>query len=68
MVDFFNELYASIKESNTLLKQLRFYSLERFIVRSVANIVIPIYFKISANKIKYSIVSSKKKTVELLYH
>lgn len=48
VVDFFCLCYASIKNRNLFLQKIRFYSLLRFTVRTIANIFLPIYFKLTA--------------------
>ncbi|MGJ1436892.1 hypothetical protein [Sphingobacterium siyangense] len=45
IVKKFYKIYNSIVDRNSLLKKIRFYSLCRFIIRSIANLVLPIYFK-----------------------
>ncbi len=62
MINFFNKLYCSIKDQNTLLCKLRYYSCIRFLVRSTANVILPIYFRITkGNKNRYLNNCSKTK-------
>lgn len=61
MVDYFNNNYSSIKNKNSLLTKVRFYSLLRVIVRQTANIVLPVYFQLT--KSKYSI-PKENQTIE----
>ena len=66
MLDLLDYLYASIRDKNGLLKKWRFYSAERFIVRTVANFLLPLYFKLSIKKGKYNLDSSDKKEVRVI--
>ena len=61
MVDYFNNNYSSIKNKNSLLTKIRFYSLLRVIVRQTANIVLPVYFQLT--KGEYSI-PKENQTIE----
>ena len=47
MVDFLLYLFASIKDKSPLLKKIRFYSLERFLVMILANVMIPVWFRLT---------------------
>jgi len=47
MIDFFTRIYTSIRDKNDILKRLKFYSLQRFLVRNIANAILPSYFTIS---------------------
>jgi hypothetical protein len=55
MIDFFDLVYARIKDKNQLLKRMGYYSLLRFIVRYTANKVLPLYFLVTKNKRRYSL-------------
>ena len=46
MVDFFDKIY-SIEDKHSLLRKFRIYSAIRFFTRILANILVPIYFRIS---------------------
>lgn len=59
MVDFFTNIYSSIKNKNSFLVKIRFYSLLRVIVRHTANIILPVYFKFTKNR--YKITEDKTK-------
>lgn len=61
MVDFLDNLYALIKDKNALLKKLRFYSAERFILRTIANFLLPVYFKLTLKNRSYNLHDSDKK-------
>ena len=56
MIDFFCRLYALILDRNTFLKKIRFYSLLRVVIRVTGNIVLPVYFYMTA-KNKYFTLS-----------
>lgn len=50
MVNYFDKLYSSIPPVNSghrILDKIRFYSVLRFLVRSLANIIIPLYYTIT---------------------
>lgn len=66
MLLFFHDLYASIKDKNEVLKKLRFYSLQRFLVRNVANIVLFIYLKFYRNANKFSLLPLQEKNCKLI--
>lgn len=59
MVDFFTNIYSSIKNKNSFLTKIRFYSFHRVIVRQTANIILPVYFKFTKNR--YKITEDKTK-------
>jgi hypothetical protein len=59
MVDFFTNIYSSIKNKNSFLTKVRFYSFLRVIVRQTANIILPVYFKYTKNR--YKITEDKTK-------
>ena len=56
MTDFFSKWYATIQNRNKLFVKYRVYSLHRVFVRSLANFVLPIYYKLGqrneANSLK----------------
>lgn len=66
IVDFFNNIYALIKNKNAWLTSLKFYSLERFIIRNIANFLIPIYFKATSSNVKNCIHSNNVKKKRLI--
>ncbi len=45
MIDFFDNLYQRIQNQKPLLIKIRYYSLLRFTLRTLANIVLPVYFR-----------------------
>ena len=47
MIDFFDKLYTSIKNKNSFLDKIKFYSFLRFITRLSINIIIPFYLIIT---------------------
>lgn len=59
MVDYFDILYSSIQNCNPFLTKLKFYSLERFFVRIIANLIIPVYFSFTCKKKCYRLQSKR---------
>lgn len=49
IVDLFDKHYSGITDRKTFLTKAKFYSLERFFIRVIANLVLPLYFKITKN-------------------
>ena len=66
MVDFFDRYYSSIQNKNSLLVKLKYYSALRFVTRSFANIIIPIYFKFTNNNSTYKLNKSLKKNRQVV--
>ena len=60
MVNFFDRYYSSIQNKNSLLVKLKYYSALRFLIRFSANIIIPIYFRITQNNSAYKLHKSLK--------
>ena len=52
---FFTKCYSSIQNRNRVLIYLRVYSFLRFVVRSLANIILPIYFRLTNRNEEYSL-------------
>ena len=46
MVDSFLRSYTSIKDRNPLLKKIKFYSFQRFLISTLANIILPVWFQL----------------------
>ena len=66
MLKFFDNLYASIKDKNPLYFRLRVYSFERLIVRTMANWLLPIYFKFTSGNPKFRLAELKDKTGKII--
>lgn len=66
MVDFFYLLYINVIDRNRILKKIRFYSLLRYIIRKIANIILPIYFKITQTCDNNKLSSQKKKNNRII--
>ena len=66
MIDFFHNLYSNIVNENKALTQIRFYSLQRYLVRQIANIALPIYFKLTANNPDYKLAENTKQGKRLV--
>lgn len=47
MNDFLILKYSKIKDNSIFLKKIRYYALLRFLIRLIANIILPIWFNIS---------------------
>jgi hypothetical protein len=60
MIIFFDKLYSSIPIKQNCLDKVRFYSALRFFVRTTANIVLPLYFRLTAHNSEYSLRPTKK--------
>lgn len=61
MIDFFSRLYAGIKDKNSFLVKIRFYSLERVLVRTTCNLLLPLYLIITRNNNQYRLSKCNKK-------
>src|SRR5699024_2660656 len=66
MINFFIELYGSIRNKNAFLTSIRFYSVERILVRVVANIILPIYLGLTANREEYQLTPSTDKDKRII--
>lgn len=60
MVDFFDKLYSSIISKNVFFDKIRFYSLLRFLTREIANMILPLYFRLTANNSRYALNNTEK--------
>jgi hypothetical protein len=60
MVDFFDNLYSSIQAKNAFLDKIKFYSLLRYIVRLISNVMIPLYFTLTKKNKDYTLKPSDK--------
>lgn len=54
MIDYFTKIYSSIKNRNSFLTKIRFYSLQRVLIRQTANLILPVYFHITKEKYRLS--------------
>lgn len=66
MIDFFTGIYSSIQSRNRFLNKIRFYSLLRFIVRNLANVIVPIFLKMSNLFRSHEIISKKTSSPRLI--
>ncbi len=55
MIDLFHDLYNSTSIENKILKKLRYYSIIRVILRTIANIIAPVYFILTKNNKEYAL-------------
>ena len=63
--DWFCDIYSSIKDKNTFLKRIRFYSLLRWLTRQTANIILPLAFRLYPSKNQLSDQRSPRLIVSL---
>jgi len=49
MIDFFDRVFNKIANKNRFLVRIRFYSLQRFSIRIIANLLVPLYFNLTKN-------------------
>ncbi len=49
IVDIFDKLYTQVIDKNKFLAKIRFYSLQRFSIRVIVNLLIPLYFILTKN-------------------
>lgn len=54
MIDYITKIYSSIKNRNSFLTKIRFYSLLRVLVRQTANLILPVYFHFTKEKFRLS--------------
>lgn len=50
MIDFFIKVYSSIENKNAFLSKIKFYGIQRSLIRILANLIVPIALKISPKK------------------
>lgn len=50
MTDFLIKIYSSIQNRNPFLSKIKFYGFQRFIIRTLANTMLPLIFKISTKR------------------
>lgn len=60
MIDFFDKLYTSLDNKYPLLVRLRVYSLMRVVLRMIANVLLPVYFRFTQNRKEYILPHCKK--------
>ena len=61
--DWFCNIYSSIKNNNRFLVRIRFYSLLRVLTRLTANLLLPVYFRLTKNNKQYRLTSDKQKVI-----
>lgn len=66
MTDWFIRLYNSIGERDIKYFGVRIFSVFRFVVRTTANIILPIFYTISKNKFKHQINSTQKNNPKII--
>lgn len=60
MVNFFDTLYTKVPIKRNFLDRIRFYSALRFSLRTMANLILPLYFKLTSKNKKYSLPICEK--------
>lgn len=60
MIDFFSNLYASIRGRNSFLIKTKIYSIGRIVTRLSCNVILPIYLKVTSNNIQYKLQETNK--------
>ena len=60
MINFFDKIY-SIKDKYRVLKKLRFYSALRFIVRIIANVLVPLHYNFTNLFVCNTLKANRKK-------
>jgi hypothetical protein len=60
MVDFIDKIYGLIIYRNKLLTKIRYYSVLRFLIRIFANLILPIYFRITQSNKNYHLKTRTK--------
>ena len=63
MIDFFCNIYSSIKNDGGFLEKSRINSLRRVAVRFCANLLLPLYFRLTKNNPEYRIDADGKTDV-----
>lgn len=66
ILDFFTKCYSSIPNKSGVLNYLRVYSLFRFVIRVIANIVLPVYFRLTNENEKYSLCNVNNEEMKLV--
>ncbi len=66
MIDFFCNIYSSIKDNNAFLKKVHFYSVLRALTRLSANILLPIYIRCTSHNRTYSLLSDTHRDVPVI--
>lgn len=56
MIDFFDKYYCLIQNKNRIFTSLRFYSVSRFIIRFLANLLLPVYFIFTRSQKQFSLI------------
>ena len=66
MIDFFENIYSSIKDNNAILKKIRFYSVLRALTRLSANIILPVYIRCTSHNKSYTLLSATEREVPII--
>lgn len=60
MIDTLDKIYTSIIDRNKVLAKLRIYTVMRVFIRVFANMVLPVYFKLTRHNPSYCITPTQK--------
>lgn len=66
MVDCFHYFYASVRNRNKYLTRFRWYALERFMICALANVCLPVYFRLTRRNKAYGLpdpIKEKKRII-----
>lgn len=66
MVDYFDRLYTSVKDKNKFLIRIKFYSILRFSLGLIINILLPVYYLITRVSIKERLDFNSKTKMRLI--
>lgn len=66
MVNTFDKLYTRIENKNSLLVKLKYYSLLRFTIRKLANILLPVYFNFTSENTKYRLTTNTENRTRVI--
>jgi len=50
MINYFDELYSKIVDKNKFIARMKIYSIQRLLIRMIANLIIPIYYSLKQSQ------------------
>ena len=60
LVDLLDNKYTLIKDDSLFLKKVKYYSLQRFLVKVCSNILIPLFYKCTSKNENYILNKNKR--------
>ncbi len=60
LINFFDNCRFWGNKRNSFLQRIRFYGIINYLIDIIANLVLPIYFKLTQNNLKYTIIKNDK--------